>query len=212
MIWNVGQGSWATLIEKDSCLHIDMGGERAPYSLILKRCEKRKNKILLTHLDNDHINKIKSFKLNVQHLCLFPHNFIELKTKKYWLNKIEPCKGTHSSVKVIHRPYLSKNKNQSSIVYVVKNKILISGDSPSSEEKKWSKKVPKSVSILVLGHHGSITSTSKKLLKESSFDLAVASARRKRFGHPHKKIEERLKKFKVPLIVTQEWGHIYFYL
>lgn len=214
IIWNVGQGSWATLIERKTCYHIDMGGEKAPLHLIFKKCQRRENVVFITHLDWDHINKIKIFSRNVDKLCLFPIKELQKKTKaSLWLKTTLLCKENISSpIQIIHRPQGVRNKNQSSLIYVIKGTALISGDSPSSEEKVWAKKVPTSVSILILGHHGSLTSTSTYLLETLNISLAIASARKERFGHPHKKIEERLKKFKVPLLLTQEWDHLYFNL
>ena len=31
ILWDVGQGQWATLISSDYCHHFDMGGEKAPW-------------------------------------------------------------------------------------------------------------------------------------------------------------------------------------
>lgn len=67
----------------------------------------------------------------------------------------------------------------------------------------------KSVRVLALGHHGSRTSTSKDLLKElPNLKLAIASARKRRYGHPHRETVEALGKFKVPILSTEDWGNI----
>jgi competence protein ComEC len=41
--------------------------------------------------------------------------------------------------------------------------------------------------------------------------VAVASARERRYGHPHQETELILRKFRVPLLRTEDWGNIHFW-
>ena len=41
IVWNVGQGQWATVIDETACWHLDMGGEFAPWQEIMGACRKR---------------------------------------------------------------------------------------------------------------------------------------------------------------------------
>lgn len=103
-------------------------------------------------------------------------------------------------------------KNQSSlVVYSIKHQVLIPGDSPKSEEKKWNSEIYSS-RILILGHHGSKTSTSKMLLDSlKNLKMAVASARFNRYKHPSLETVIKLKKRKTPLLKTEQWGNLIFY-
>jgi competence protein ComEC len=62
---------------------------------------------------------------------------------------------------------------------------------------------------LVLGHHGSRTSTSEALLTHlSGLKQALASSRMARFGHPHAEVRTACRKHGVALISTEAWGHV----
>lgn len=203
IVWNVGQGSWATFIDASNCVHFDMGGEVFP-TQVLNLCSNKLNSLFLSHTDWDHISFIKRFKNNVAFFCLvYPTTSIK------FLNKIKRCPQLHGAVKKIYSGNSAKSKNASSIVYLVENQVLLPGDSPISEEKTWLKKLKKPTPILILGHHGSATSTSVALLKRLRPKLAVASARKKKYGHPHRKVARKLTRFRCPLIRTEEHGHIF---
>ena len=63
--------------------------------------------------------------------------------------------------------------------------------------------------VLKVGHHGSKTSTSEKFLGNVSPDLAVISAgKNNKYGHPHKEVTERLARFEIPVLRTDEKGTI----
>ncbi len=67
------------------------------------------------------------------------------------------------------------------------------------------------VDVLKVGHHGSKTSTSDALLGLASPAYAVISAGKdNRYGHPHKEVLERLRRFEVPVLGTYESGTIIF--
>lgn len=90
--------------------------------------------------------------------------------------------------------------------------FLFPGDSPVSAEKSWSQ-MPwvSSARILVLGHHGSRTSTSEELLERiPDLKLAISSARYERYKHPHPEVLYRLKRHHIPILKTEDWGNIWF--
>lgn len=137
-----------------------------------------------------------------------------------WLNKVtnskknqnkSAMKNSYETVKVGQNSKQSTN-DLSEVIRI--HNILIPGDSPLSQEKKWShSSVLKSTQGLILGHHGSKTSTSQELLDQlPNLKWAVASSRKKRFGHPHPEILRRLKKNKTPILKTEDWGSIEFRL
>lgn len=65
--------------------------------------------------------------------------------------------------------------------------------------------------VLKVGHHGSLTSTSEKFLGWVNPDYAVISVGRKnKYGHPRKEVIERLARFEIPVLRTDERGTIKF--
>ena len=68
---------------------------------------------------------------------------------------------------------------------------------------------PGQVDILKLGHHGSQTSTTNTLLKETLPSLSIASCGdRNRYGFPHRTILQRLQRAKIPVLSTAQHGLI----
>lgn len=211
IIWNVGQGSWNTLVTSGECIHLDMGGQKPPWRLVRQLCSHRKNQIFISHGDKDHMKFIKLFFKRFSRSCL--HRIPEETSYFYKisLKKLPSCTKKTKFVKKIWSPKydFKKTKNDLSAVYIIKKKILFSGDSPIAEEKQWAYLLPFSLKVLILGHHGSYTSNGVSLLsKLSQISLSVASARKKTYGHPHSKVKKRLQKHKIPLLETQIWGHI----
>lgn len=207
VIWNVGQGSWSTFIDPRHCYHFDMGGEKFNFKKIEILCSRKVNKIFLTHLDWDHISFIKSFRNHVETACLFYP-----KHKKDWMKDIPPCLEIEQTVEILSHGNDKLGSNASSIVYLVEKTILISGDAPIKEERKWFKKVPRNIRILLLGHHGSQTSTSVELIQWAQPRTAIASARKSKYGHPHWKVLKKLKKHGIPVLTTENQGDIFIQL
>ena len=217
IIWSVGQGQMVTYSNIDSCIHFDMGGERFPAKKLVKECGRKINKVFFSHWDWDHINFSRKAWRKLSHLCRigWPGG-TDSKKKKQFLSIIPECEKNENKIfKEIIFPYhLNKKKqateaNKSSRVVIVKNYILIPGDSPGSSERLWRKYITTPISILIAGHHGSRYSTTEGLLKQLPYlKLAIASARRKRYGHPHPLVKKRLARKGVPLLGTEEFHHI----
>ena len=211
IVWDVGQGLWVTYSDVTRCLHFDMGGENFPQG-IKEECGHKKNYANFSHWDWDHINLARKAWRDLPHLCLLTPPNGETKAKKLrFINKIPKCsgelqlKGIQSWTPKIHS---SKNSNALSRIYFTPN-ILLPGDTTQKMEKVWSDHVYPTIRLLVLGHHGSKTSTSKYLLMRlNRLQLAVASARRKRYGHPHQSTQKKLRNHGVSLIETENWGNI----
>ena len=213
IIWNVGQGQWVTYIKNNHCYHMDMGGEFAPINEVLKKCKNKENWIYISHADKDHINFYKRYTRKVNSHCLAHLNKNFLNSTDLQKKQINLCSKTkHSPIKTIYSPNfkLTKNRNELSKVFIVENKILNPGDSLNQNELYWAqKKSLKSITVLILGHHGSLTSNSNYLLsKLPKLKFSAVSARKNRYGHPHGRIGLRLKANNTPVISTEQWSHI----
>ncbi|MCB0415375.1 MAG: hypothetical protein KDD50_13650 [Bdellovibrionales bacterium] len=216
IIWNVGQGLWVTLVTEQACHHMDMGGEKNVIKDVLKVCKNKAHTLSLSHGDWDHLNFVKINKNKLPKLCLLhPPQSSSDKIKK-----IVSSSGLSLCVKANHRNsvkpfqafypfFATPNENAKSLLFYTK-KWLNPGDSEKAQERLWADKIPlQYIEILILGHHGSKTSTSNYLLKHlKNLRIALSSSRKSKYGHPHETVQHRLKKKKVPLIRTEIWGHI----
>ncbi|OFZ31203.1 MAG: hypothetical protein A2622_00985 [Bdellovibrionales bacterium RIFCSPHIGHO2_01_FULL_40_29] len=219
IIWNVGQGQWISHILSDRCLHYDSGGEFFSFPPLKKRviplCRSRQNQLFLSHWDLDHINFIPSLIKLLPRLCWQaqppPLKMTQLITQVKNL-KIPFCVDSYKTFQTWNSS-LGKTANDRSWVYQDRQ-VLIPGDSTSPQEKLWSKQMTglNQIQILILGHHGSQSSTNQALLSAlPKLKLAIASAREARYRHPHAKVMKRLQKNKTPVLKTEDWGSIWIF-
>jgi competence protein ComEC len=217
VVWNVGQGQWATRVDAQECWHFDRGGEFFP-GRFRKVCAHKSQKLFISHWDWDHVGGIGSLDSET---CLAKGPTGKSSRRKMDLvAKFHPCASFPKTVAFWTPEALAKakgkgkpNSNDSSHIFLTGG-ILIPGDAPVSSEKRWLHSLPlSSVKILLLGHHGSKTSTSQELLDElPHLKQAVSSARWRRYHHPHPEVAARLSKARVPLLRTEDWGNIWFEL
>ncbi len=218
IVWNVGQGQWVSEVHSRFCIHYDLGGEINPSSRARQACGNKMNLLHLSHWDWDHISFASSFAKSVRSACLVkwpegaPSEYKMKKLKTISLCPPESLRLWESSEKTLfHTQKASHSNDLSEVVFSKDFQTLIPGDSPKTQEKKWAASTPSSGRGLILGHHGSRTSTSSYLLDQlPDLKWAVASARVNRYGHPHLEVRERLKLRKIPLLKTEDWGHLHF--
>lgn len=219
IIWNVGQGQWATITTATRCLHFDSGGEAMPpTNLLLEICRQKENQHFLSHYDWDHMSFLRKFSRLFPRFCRSeaPHD------PKRWHRQHDYSKWPRcSDESFVGRLFPMKNHfeskgfqpNDSSFVHFAFN-VLFPGDSTKKSEKIWvNSEHLQQADILLLGHHGSDTSTSWRLLNRMSrLRMAIASCRRARYGHPHWNVRKRIRRKKTPLLITEAWNHIFIEL
>ena len=218
IVWYVGQGQMVTYSDLNHCVHFDMGGEFFPIKKLIKECGQKINQVFFSHWDWDHINFAKRAWKRLNSFCRlnWPRGPSTPK-KKLFLSTVPKCQNVpkldfQEISFPVHRNLSKKISiaNKHSRVVVVKQQVLIPGDSPGSSEYLWQHKIPESIQILVLSHHGSRYSTYSSLLKKlPHLKIAIASARKKRYGHPHQLVKQRLMQYKIALLHTEYFNHIY---
>lgn len=220
IVWNVGQGQWSTLKDESGCHHFDMGGEHSPVTTIAHLCSKLKNYIYLSHWDWDHISFVGSSARYLPNRCLVLGPLGTSTWKKtQGVSALTKCQDdphfpwkelTHLTSDAVDSKKISSNG--SSHVVLADGQFLIPGDSDRPEEKTWSHDVDiAKTRWLLLGHHGSRTSTSEELLSRIPLaKVAISSARARRYGHPHIEVVALLRQHHIPLLRTEDWGNLWF--
>ncbi|MES2963782.1 MAG: ComEC/Rec2 family competence protein [Bdellovibrionota bacterium] len=207
VVWNVGQGSWATVIEGDRCTHFDMGGEFAPWGKIRASCEGRKNSVLFSHWDWDHVSFTPKAARTLDNMCLAARpGGTATRIREKIISSIAECAVALPIVENTPvQTARAASSNASSRVFTFGGAIF-PGDATKTEESRFRKL--RAARILILPHHGSRTSTSDSLLTKTKPRMAIASSRKEKYGHPHPTVIARLKERGVSLLRTEEWGSI----
>lgn len=104
-------------------------------------------------------------------------------------------------------------RNDDSVVLWVRHGdvgLLLPGDIGEAVEHRLAPRLPAApLTVLRLAHHGSASSTSRRLLDAVNPVLAIGSmGRANRFGHPAPTVLRRLEDLGVPLLRTDEVGAI----
>ena len=91
--------------------------------------------------------------------------------------------------------------------------MLMSDAESAAEKKLLSDDVNLKCDVLKVGHHGSSSSTSKKLLKAASPDVAVITCGKGNvYAHPHEQTLKYLEEEKIDLYRTDLNGDIIFFV
>ena len=107
----------------------------------------------------------------------------------------------------------AKDYNTSSLVLKMaygKSTFLFTGDAPISIEKKLAEEGSDiSSQVLKISHHGSKTSTSNLFLEKVNPEIAVIQVGKdNRYGHPSPEVLERLAKYGIKVMRTDQVGDI----
>ena len=108
---------------------------------------------------------------------------------------------------------LFDNENDNSIITLINEsglRFLLMGDAGKDAENAiMNKYILKDITILKVGHHGSITSSTKTFINYIKPKFSIISVGNKnRFGHPNKEVLNNLKQSKV--YRTDQDGSIMF--
>lgn len=228
IVWNVGQGQWLTHVNSTTqvCFHFDFGGERSPFFQVQTVCDQYQNKLLLSHPDWDHYSFFREIR-SLKNVCLFDESLKYLRLSKKrnhrrLFTNLKPLPKCQQQIEnaLIQTSSFKKDSNSSSNILHYRG-VLATGDATVGREKEWlnqlsaqdRQNIKNKTTILILGHHGSKTSTSLEILNAlPNIKQAIASARFLRYGHPHIQTLARLRLKKIPLLRTEDWGNIRFQL
>jgi len=102
--------------------------------------------------------------------------------------------------------------NELSLVILVEygaSSILLTGDAYADVEERIAGRLPRDLSVLKVGHHGSRSSTGVRLLEWTRPGVAlIPVGRGNRFRHPHREVLDRLEAAAVPIYRTDLDGSV----
>lgn len=226
---DVGQGQCLILQNEDKYYMVDCGGDSGDKAadrasqLLLSQGVFRLDGLILTHYDADHAGGAESLLSRIPADTIYlpiveeENDIRDALSQKYadaicWVSEdLHLADGDIT----LYPASRADDANESSLCILFQPEncdILITGDrSEAGELDLISHTDLPDLEILVVGHHGSRTSTSWELLQETLPEIAIISVGEgNRYGHPTWETLERLKLFGCGVYRTDIEGTIIF--
>lgn len=169
--------------------------------------------LVLSHADNDHaggvqavLNRVKVARIETGAVKAL--GYAHCNSGRYWQWDGVEFKYRHPIESDLHK---SNNKSCVLEFRVNQCRVLIMADMERALENQLMKSLSKSAeNVLIVGHHGSNTSTTTELLVRENIDYAVISAGyQNRYNHPHPKVLNRLRDEKIKVYRTDKSGSVF---
>lgn len=220
LMLDVGQGDSYLLSLENNNILIDTGGMYfsngiAKYTTIplLKSFGINKlDYLIISHGDYDHmgeaVNLINNFKVEKVIFNCGPYNDLEKnlikeldKKKIEYYSCINELNINNNKLLFLNtKIYDNENDNSNVIYFNYKNyKFLFMGDAGIEKEKDILDKYNlKDIDFLKVGHHGSVTSSSKFFIESINPKYSLISVgENNRYGHPNKEVLKKLNNSKI---------------
>ena len=228
-VLDVGEGSCTVFSSQGSYVAVDCGGYRAGDALadyLQSGGVSRLALLALTHYDSDHVNGVEELlnRIRVDTLVL-PDVEDETGTRQAleqlaeaqgsyirWISEDTMTVGFGSAELKLYPPVGTGEDNASCVSALCSwqgHSVLITGDLEREQEELLLEReeLPK-LDLLVVGHHGSDTSTGARLLAELSPEIAVISVGRNGYGFPAPEVLDRLADYRCKLFRTDQNGTV----
>lgn len=232
VFFDVGQGDGSLVkMPESNQVIIDGGPSRDVVSKIAGEMpifDRKIEMMVLTHPDKDHITGLfEIFDVFEVERVLMPEIKGKDKEKDLYVNFKKAAKEEGSEIifakqgqKISfpgnvyflifwpEKDFVGSDTNNFSVVGKLifgKTSFLFTGDVSDKVEKKLVSEGFKIKSdVLKVAHHGSKNSTSDIFLAKVAADLAVISVGKNSYGHPTEEVLERLKKYDIKTLRTDE--------
>ncbi|MBY0346471.1 MAG: DNA internalization-related competence protein ComEC/Rec2, partial [Neisseriaceae bacterium] len=222
-VLDVGQGLAVLIETKNHTLLFDTGAQTANQVLLpqLQSLGYRSlDALVLSHHDNDHDGAAESLLAQLPIQRIYAGQAKEYPT----LTNTLPIQHCHQQIQwqwdsvnfrfltpQLDMQLTNTDDNAHSCVLRIQTDnaaALLTGDLPAQQERALLTEVV-SAEVLILGHHGSKTSSSLDFLRAVNPKIAVVSAGYlNRYHHPHPTVLQRLTQENVPLWRTDQAGQI----
>lgn len=211
-VLNTGQGQCILLQSDGKTYLVDCGGDSDTTSAdiaaqtLLSRGISRLDGVILTHFDRDHAGGISYLleRLDADTLYL-PACVDEDGYSQELLNYVDGdvilvdydmrISFGSTNISLFHSE-MGMSSNESGLCILFQHEdcdILITGDRTSDGEHELMRQTQlPELDVLIVGHHGSKTSTCQELLDETHPEIAIISVGENRYGHPTEEVLERL--------------------
>ena len=229
---DVGQGESVVLTCGPRSVVVDCGGSyvthdaaRSAVSFLRAGQRQHVDALILSHLHSDHVNGaeelITQMDVDTLFLPLSPDTdgFLTPVLNAARERGTRVCRVTENTSLTVGdmeltlwAPLLNGDENENCLIVMAGQddfEVMITGDSPAAAE--WllcARNELPDTEVLVVGHHGSRTSTCAVFLEEIRPDVALISVGFNNYGHPHSEVLRRLKSFHVEIHRTDEEGNI----
>ncbi|WP_020561179.1 DNA internalization-related competence protein ComEC/Rec2 [Thiofilum flexile] len=228
-VLDVGQGAAQVIQTQSHTMVVDAGARLDEFDLgkvvVLPWLQAQGiqylDKLLITHADNDHSGGAAAL------LTAYPETLVQTNAAELFPRRVlESCFMGHSwqwdGVKFeVLSPAAqdtAAKDNDLSCVLRISNEyhsILLAADAEKAAEQHLLERFGATLNseILVLGHHGSKSSTSAEFLTAVQPQIAlISSGYRNRYQHPHPSVLMRLKERGIPYFNTASGGELHLSL
>ena len=230
-VFDVGQGQSVLIESEDHHYLVDCGGDSPKVAAdtvrqqLLSRGITRLDGIIITHYDVDHAGAVPLLltAIDTDRLYLpdiedggYIRKQLETDCNSIsWIDQQFELKFGESMLTMIPGEEKAANDNERSLCILFQRQncdILITGDRTTTGEKALMNQVQlPELELLVVGHHGSKTSTGFELLQTTRPKAAVISVGRDNYhSHPSKEVLQKLKLFGSNVWRTDRDGTLIF--
>lgn len=216
-VLDVGQGLSVLVETPKETVLVDCGSShhdaaQIVYDKLMEYYDQTIDALVLTHLDRDHINGVAELLERVRIKTLYLHAPMLKETRASEILETAESVGTEivsvwdsdtldfSLVTVKLLPVAEGNDAGLSVLVThQESDLLITGDiDRKGEQYLLSTYLLPDVEFYVVGHHGSKTSTTERLLEQTKPEIAIISVGTQNpYGHPTEEVLERLDKANV---------------
>ncbi len=229
-VLDVGQGECVLLQSMGNTFMVDCGGKDDEDSAdvaaetLLSMGISHIDGLIISHYDRDHCGAVEYLaqRIDIDRVYLpIPQEKTPLSDRVIrgianceiiWVE--EDLELTFGESRIyIYAPMPGNSDNESCVAVLFqrgKYDTLITGDLPASRELRLleNQDLP-DLEVLVVGHHGSKTSTCQELLSACTPDVAMISVGKENsYGHPSEAVLERLRQLGCTILRTDQMGTI----
>ncbi len=214
-VLDVGQGQCILLQAEGRTYMVDCGGASdasaadTAAAALLSQGIARLDGLIVTHFDSDHAGGVENLLTRIPADALYypdcvDEGGISQSLYAYSGGQVQQVDSTLAlsfgeAVITLIPSQMGNADNESGLCILFQREncdILITGDRSQVGERELMRSMDlPELELLIVGHHGSKTSTSVELLEKTSPEIAIISVGENSYGHPAQEVLERLQAY-----------------
>ena len=227
-VLDVGEGQCILLQAQESIYIVDCGGDYAEEAAdlashtLLSQGVRKVDGVIVSHYDQDHAGGVAALlsRINAEKVYMpdvdeggAVRTTIEKTAEDIcWIGSNDQLSIQDGLITIFSgKATASDNESSVCVLFQPENcDILIIGDRSSAGERELvTQNLLPDLEVLVVGHHGSKTSTCIELLHTTRPEIAVISVGDdNRYGHPANQVLQRLERYGCRILRTDEDGDV----